>query len=205
MADFIVTDIEQMIKHSLEKSILSEGNNKLKSSIFVSTIADLLFDNYKDTGEALSLSAIGYDDESGRRKPGEKMLDITIAKTKTICDPDKKQSKAVINCQLVWAVESEADTSLPAFADDFGKLLCSNSIHYLYLNGLDQVQEASRTAYINRRLTMAKELLNDANLNYKKFYYAFWPSPHKNQNHDKSFWDMYQKDELLDMVRVFEL
>jgi hypothetical protein len=204
MAYFNIAEIEQVIKRSLEKSILSEGNNKLKSTIFVSTIADLLFDNYKDSGETLSLNAIGYDKESGR-KPGEKMLDITIAKTKTIYDPDKKQSTAVINYQLVWAIESEADTSLPAFADDFGKLLCSNSMFYLYLNGLDQVQEESRTAYINRRLAIAKELLNDANLNFKNFYYAFWPSPHKNQNHDKSFWDMHQKDKLLDMVRVYEL
>ena len=205
MDNFSVTDIEQVIKCSLEKSILSTGNNKLKSSIFVSSVADLLFDSYKTSGENLTLRVIGFDEESGERKPGENLLDITITKTKTISDTGNKQSTASISYQLIWAAESEANTSLPAFAADFGKLLCTKSMYYLYLNGLDQVKEDSRVAYIDRRLTIAREMLEVADLKYSNFYYAFWPSPNKNRSQDKSFWDVHHKDELLNMVRVYEL
>jgi len=202
---FSSTDIEQVIKNSLKKSILSTGNNKLKSSIFVSSVAELLFNSYRDSRENHSLRVIGYDEESGKRKSGESLLDITIAKTKIITDPGNKQSSASISYQLIWAAESEANTSLPAFTADFGKLLCTKSTHYLYLNGLDQIKEESREAYMIRRLTIARQLLHEAGLEYNRFFYAFWPSPNKNHSKNKSFWDMHHKDDLLNMVRVFEL
>ena len=205
MVDINIKNVEDVVKGSLEKALEASLNNRLRSSIFVSNIADGLYSFYKDSNEHLALRVIGFDEDTGAGVEGEKMLDISIAKTKAIIDPDKEISKAIIGYQLIWAVESEANSGLPDFADDFGKLLCVKSKNYLYLNGLDQLQEKSRLSYIDRRLEVAKQLLEDAELEYDNFYYAFWPSPAKNMNHNKSFWDMNKKDDLLGMVRVFEL
>jgi len=205
MVDINIKNVEDVVKGSLEKALEASLNNRLRSSIFVSNIADGLYSFYKDSNEHLALRVIGFDEDTGAGVEGEKMLDISIAKTKAIIDPDKEISKAIIGYQLIWAVESEANSGLPDFADDFGKLLCVKSKNYLYLNGLDQLQEKSRLSYIDRRLEVAKQLLEDAELEYDNFYYAFWPSPAKNTNHNKSFWDMNKKDDLLGMVRVFEL
>jgi len=205
MAGINMRNIEAVIKSALEKSIEAGLNNRLRSAIFVSTIAEGLYSFYEDSNEDLALRVIGFDEDTGARVKGEKMLDISIARTKEITDPGKANSKAIIGYQLMWAVESEAGTGLPDFAEDFGKLACVKSKNYLYLNGLDQLQEESRLSYIDRRLEVAKQLLEDADLEYDNFYYAFWPSPAKNTNHNKSFWDMNKKDDLLGMVRVFEL
>ncbi len=111
----------------------------------------------------------------------------------------------MIDLGLFWAAESESNTGLPSFADDFGKLLCVKSDYYLYLNGLNQLQQKSRESFIHRRLELANEILNETKLSYKKFFFAFWPSPEINQSKGKSFWDIHQKDDLLNMVKVFEL
>ena len=205
MAGINMRYVEAVIKSALEKSIEAGLNNRLRSSIFVSTIAEGLYSFYEDSNEDLALRVIGFDEDIGARVKGEKMLDVSIARTKEITDPGKAASKAIIGYQLIWAVESEASPGLPDFALDLGKLICVKSKNYLYLNGLDQLQEESRLSYIARRIEIAKQLLEDAELDYENFYYAFWPSPAKNTNHNKSFWDMNKKDDLLGMVRVFEL
>lgn len=200
-----IKNVEDVIKGSLQKSINTGVNNRLRSSIFVSNVADGLYSFYKDSHDDLKLRMIGFDEELLTRVEGEKMLDISIARTKKIADPGKANSEAEIDYQLIWAVESEASTSLPAFADDFGKLLCVKSNNYLYLNGLDQLQEKSRTSYMERRIEIAKQMLAESGLDYGHYYYAFWPSPASNKAHKMSFWDMHQEDDLLNMVRVFEL
>jgi len=205
MVDINIKNVEDVVKGSLEKALEASLNNRLRSSIFVSNIADGLYSFYKDSNEHLALRVIGFDEDTGAGVEGEKMLDISIAKTKAIIDPDKEISKAIIGYQLIWAVESEAGTGLPDFAEDFGKLACVKSKNYLYLNGLDQLQGKSRLSYIERRLEVVKKLLEEAELDYENFYYAFWPSPAKNTNHNKSFWDLNKKDDLLGMVRVYEL
>lgn len=198
-------NLEDIIKDSIIEALKIEDNNRLRSTLFVSNIANRLFDCYKECREKINLNVIGFDETNGNRIAGESMLDITIAKTEEISDPTVKHSKAVIGYQLIWAVESESDTGLPAFAADFGKLLCTRSEHYLYLNGLDQMQPKNQKAYIERRLLNANMLLEKAGLNSSSFYYAFWPSPAKNSSHEKSFWDLHSPDELVNMVRVFKL
>ncbi len=205
MTDINKKNVEDVIKSALEIAIETNLNNKLCSSIFVSNVADGLYSFYDNSNESLALRVIGFNEKTGARVKGEKMLDISITRTKEIYDPGKSNSKAIIDYKLIWAVESEAGPGLPDFALDFGKLVWVKSRNYLYLNGLDQLQEESRRSYIERRVELAKQIIEDAEIDYDNFYYAFWPSPAKNTKHNKSFWDIYKKDELLGMVRVFEL
>lgn len=146
-----------------------------------------------------------FDQETAKNVEGEWILDIAIAKRKKIFAPGKKKSSAIISHGLFWAIKVEANTGLPIFTRGFGNLLCVRSDYFLYLNGLNQLQEANRNSYIERRLEMARELLKETGLSYEKFYYIFWPSPETHLARGRSFWDLYSNTELLNMVTVFEL
>lgn len=174
---------------------------KLRSSIFVFSLGKELSKSY----EGHKLKVVGFDEERKRRTPGEWLLDIAIVKEKPISDPKKKQSKAEIPYQLIWAVESESSTNLHAFAEDFGKLLCVKSENYLFLNGLNQKKEEDRNSFVERRLETVKQLLKEINYNSNNLYFAFWPTPAKNNK--GSLWDDFSSapSELLNMVRVKEL
>jgi len=197
-------DLNKIIRSSLKETLQIKVNNRLRSSIFVSSIATKLFDLYEETKENISLHVIGFDEVSSSRISGESMLDVTIAKTKAIADPKKKNSTALVSYKLLWAVESEANTGLPAFAEDFSKLICSKSENYLYLNGLDQIP-SNQEAYIDRRLNNAVELLEAADMKNTNFFFAFWPSPAKIVSHNLSYWDLHHQKDLIDMVKVFKL
>jgi hypothetical protein len=205
LKDISSKDIEMITKDALQKALEQNANNRLRSSVFVSNLGLNLYEICNDATEDLKLKVVGFDKNTGKKVKGEWLLDIAITKSKEIFDSGNKQSKAIIDLGLFWAAESESNTGLPSFADDFGKLLCVKSDYYLYLNGLDQLQPKSRESFIDRRLELANEILNETKLSYKKFFFAFWPSPKKNQAKGKSFWDIHQKDDLLNMVKVFEL
>jgi len=54
-------------------------------------------------------------------------------------------------------------------------------------------------------LELARELIKEADLGYKKFYFTFWPSPDTHLAKGKSFWGLCSRAELLNIVKVFEL
>lgn len=199
------TVIEQITKTALDMALDKKYNNKLRFSKFTSNIGNQLFQLYSNSTEELGLSMAGFDQKTTKNSESEWMLDIAIAKRKQIFDPGKRQFSAIISHGILWAVKVEANPELPAFARGFGNLLCASSVYYLYLNGINQLQETNRNSYIERRLELARELLKETDIGYKKFYYTFWPSPDTHHAKGKSFWDLYSKDELLNMVKVFDL
>ena len=201
-------EVYSIVRDALDitlKKVFNKNNiikdAKLRSSIFVSVLGKELSKSYEDH----KLKVVGFDVERKRRTSGEWLLDIVIVKEKAICDAKKKQSKAEIPYQIIWAVESESSTNLHAFAEDFGKLLCVRSENYLFLNGLNQKKEENRNSFVERRLETVKKLLNEIENNYNNLYFAFWPTPAKNNN--GSLWDDFSSapSELLNMVRVKEL
>ncbi len=205
-ANIPITEVKKLIKNAL-KNAFEEANKgniddaKLKSSIFVSNVGRVFNNEYNNMNN-YRLKVVGYDSNNRKRTPGEWLLDVIIAKEMVISDQEKDKSEAKILYQIIWAIESESNSSLPAFAEDFGKLMCVKSENYLYLNGLQQKTSNGHSDYIKRRTKTAKQCLDDANIKEKNFYIAFWPSPARRNG--SSLWDKEISD-LLEMVKVEKL
>jgi len=199
--------VKDALKTSLckDKETQKNDDNKLRSAIFVAEIANLLYsktvanqenDNYKYCNNFI-------DVKDGKRVSGEWLLDITITEQIEVTDREKKQSRALINSEIIWAVESEAATSLPAFAEDFGKLLCVQAKNYLFLNGLDQKKIKDQQAFIDRRLDTITDLLQKINFHPNdNFYVAFWPSPA--QSGGSSLWGTVGGNDLVNIVDAYK-
>lgn len=167
------------------------GNNKERSSVFVSSVADLLAEEFKAEIERKEACCCvqKFNEKIKKRIPGEWLLDIVIAKQTELRDEKKKRSKAKMISEILWAVESESDTGLDQFAKDFGKLLCVNSKNYLYLNGMNQ-SSAGMKDYKERRLETIKntdfisERLKEIN---GRFFIGFWPVPELWRKKDENY------------------
>jgi len=198
-------DINSLIKSALESSYNANIKNtdaKRKSSIFVYELGKMLYDKSRYNSEDYKLKVVRWNYDKDIRIPGEWLLDITIIKDKEISDMSIERSKTRIPFKIIWAVESESNPSLTAFAEDFGKLLCIKSDNYLFLNGLRQITEKGRKDYIQRRIKTATVLLSDPSFIKNNFYLAFWPSPARSDG--ISLWDK-SLTELLSMVKVTKL
>ena len=105
---------EEKDKGQLEKS------NRFRSAYFVSLIGDKLKTHFKGaTTYYQSIASI----ETKNKKSGEWLFDVCVASQLSIRDDRKgKRKSAPINTNILFACESEFDTSLDAFAADFGKL-----------------------------------------------------------------------------------
>ncbi len=206
MSHINITGINHMISKALVKSIQQlkrqevVTDNKLKSSIFVYMLSEEFRNLY---GRKYKINVVGYDEKSRKRTPGEWMLDIAITDVTIIEDSDKKISKGSISYKMIWAIESELNSGIKAFADDFGKLLCVKSENYLFLNGLNQKTEKGRLKYIKRRTATILEMKKDLNIVLNNYYLAFFPSPAKNNG--ESLWDNNSQEELLKMITVVDL
>ncbi|MCY6369483.1 hypothetical protein [Clostridium ganghwense] len=209
MSIFTDLDVKRIVKDSFEEAVkIKDYNEKFKNSNtyrsakFVSALGERLKDFYVKNDLYYHLNVQKVDDESGRKTSGEWLLDVSLTKQKCIEDPAKKQSKAKINTEIIWAVESEYHTGLDKFAEDFGKLMCIKSQNYLYLNGVNQ-EEKNLQTYILRRLETVSDLLRDREDFYgKNFYYGFWVSPEIKNG--KSIWDSKNIKDLIKMTRVFK-
>ncbi len=198
--------IEVMIKRALVNAMNQVQkyekvtDNKLKSSIFVYMLSKE-FRNKMD--KKYKINVVGFDEANRKRKPGEWLLDIAITEEIQIQDPEKMLSKVDMSYKMVWAIESELDSGIKAFADDFGKLLCVKSENYLFLNGLNQKTEKGRLKYIKRRTATIVDMKKDAKMDLKNYYLAFFPSPAKIKG--KSLWDDNSEEKLLEMIEVVDL
>ncbi|PEQ88001.1 hypothetical protein CN481_20205 [Bacillus sp. AFS006103] len=172
--------------------------NTYRSSKFVYEVSKGIF-SYENNNN-LNLHVQSVDDD-GIKSPGELLLDFMITETKDITE-DKQTEE--ISRRGVWGGESEYKTSLKAFVEDFRKLLLINSENLIYLNGLDQKTLSGRENFIKKRLDTLSKVLTDEIVEFSKFYFAFWPSPQKQDKH-KSIWDAYTIDELKVWVEVYKI
>ena len=150
--------------------------NKLRSSIFVESIAEGLYKNCKNA-DILNVIRINKEEER-RIKKGEPlhdhsefMLDITIEE----CDSYRN---------FIWAVESESQYKESAFRRDFLKLIYVRSRNYLYLNGLESKDQETKDKDIQNRLKEALSILRKSSISDQdhNFYFSFFPYPGKPQN-----------------------
>jgi len=167
--------LQNCLDHSIELS--SKDNfpqsNSLKSSLFVSEFASTVYEEFFNY-PANKRNVITVK-ENGEKQPGEWLLDITI--TKNVGDFKER---------ILLAVESESNTSIKSFHEDFAKLLHIKAENYIYLNGLDQKTKSGRDIYISKRNSYALRLMRNAGIN--SFYLGFWASPRKIGNVD-SIWN----------------
>ncbi len=182
-------------------------SNSLRSAKFVSEVADRLFEFYR--GDEAIIPFVQRVDESGIKKPGEWLFDISIAESVPLLEG---KSKPRVNTRLVWAVESEYSTRREEFTKDFGKLLCARAVNRLYLNGFNHAIGLEGT-FIDRRAVEASEFMKRALL-YKtgqslegisqgNLYLAFWPSPERDPKCSGSLWDTSEADDILKRLRLY--
>ena len=110
-------------------------------------------------------------DEQGEKSSGEWLVDA--------CITEKISSDFV--SRIVFAMESESETSKKAFNEDFAKLVHLNASVKLYLNGLKhREKQGTRGAeqYIERRIDYASRIVRRTRASGQIFL-GFWPSPGK--------------------------
>ena len=178
------------------------SSNSRRSAKFVYEVAERLRELEGLRSDQIDVQRV---DERGDKKPGEWLLDIAIAKRIEICDPGRPNDRPVsMRASLQWAVESEFAVSLESFAEDFGKLLCVNAKNRMYLNGMNQDSEKTRSSYVNRRLETVRAALDGSATSGKNFWMGFWPSPEKKGLVD-SLWDDPSYGDLTEQVVVYRL
>ena len=179
--------------------------NKLFSSVFVSEISSKIRCKLANLfpGEN-NLECQFIEVKAGKRQPGEWLLDMCVVQTEEFESEYKfgPQSPVPVIEKLLFAMESEANTSARAFAEDFAKLLVVNSAHKLYLNGVDQREPGDLDRYIEARNKMASNILrrnNESGL----FYMGYWPSPGKPSWKAGSLWDSLEDYKHLRKIRFY--
>jgi len=140
----------------------SSGASRL-SSKFVYEVMDSI---HSKLLPEYRLRVIPVDDD-GNKRPGEWLVDGCIT----------QESGGHID-RIVFAMESESNTSKAAFDEDFAKLVHLNSSFKLYLNGLDQTTEAGMSRYMKDRLAYAAAVLRRTS-HTGELFLGFWPSPAK--------------------------
>lgn len=164
-----------------------KGDNPYRSSFFVSLIGDKLKNHFKFA----KTNYQSIDPNNPNKKlAGEWLFDISVTAQLEIEDIRKGCSNSKINTNILFACESEFETSLHAFTTDFGKLICSNANQFLFIQGLNQKTNAGRRDFIESRMNIIRSQL--VHLISDDFVLAFIPTPGKIG--DSSFWDKYEKE-----------
>lgn len=164
-----------------------KDSNSLKSAKFVSIISESIFNEfYNNSGNNLNVIKV---DGQGNKDPGEWLLDACIT-----------QNTIGFKKKIILAMESESDTSLKAFNDDFAKLIHIKAENYIYLNGLNQKTNLGNQKYINNRLLYAQQLMNPEE--FSTFFIAFWASPKKIRGFE-SIWSAINDGELEHLKEVY--
>jgi len=163
------------------------NNNPLRSSYFVSLIAEKLQTDFF-SGSKKNVQAVQNAENKLKKEKGEWLYDICI--TAEISIEGTYEGMADINTDILIAGESEFDTSISGFAQDFGKLICSTANQYFYIQGINQKSEDGRLKFIENRKSIITEQLSS--LVKDDFVLAFIPTPGKVGEH--SFWDEYSND-----------
>ena len=89
-------------------------------------------------------------------------------------------------------MESESNTGIRAFNDDFAKLVHLNGKYKLYLNGLNHKTHEGMRNYISSRCEYLEEFLNRTHPQ-GEFYLGFWPSPAKPKTTDSSIDSIWRR------------
>ncbi len=185
------TSLLALISKSLSDAIARKNEsaysiNRNRSSLFVSELAKNLSSNL--TAPDCTLKVISVD-SSGKRLPGEWLLDIAITRCIKIEETGHVENAVT---SIEWAVESESNSALSEFASDFSKLAVIRASNYLYMCGFNQGTERGAHRYFKRRLEFATNILKAANVVPPAFYVAFWPSPEKRvfKSYVGSLWDL---------------
>ncbi len=175
---------------------LQISENYTKSAKLLYEFSKNIKDEFFIEGAKLKVQKV---EDNGKKRPGEWLYDACIIEEKNIKDETgyKREMECNIPVKVLLAIESEFNTSLKSFADDFGKLICSNSEQILYIAGLNQKND--REKFIDRRINMINKYL----LNYlNNLIIIFFPSPEKNK-YPTSIWDEYTLDELYSWIRIY--
>ncbi|MFK7936659.1 MAG: hypothetical protein AB8G22_24310 [Saprospiraceae bacterium] len=162
-------------------------NNSFRSAYFVSLIGKRLNEHFVDA--KTNYQAIDSINSSGKLS-GEWLYDISVTTQLKIIDERKGCGFSAINTNVLFACESEFDTSLQSFTTDFGKLICSNANQYLFIQGLNQKTSTGRRSFIDSRISIIKKTLE--HLISDDFVLAFVPTPGKIGNF--SFWDEHENE-----------
>ena len=157
------------------------GKNQLFSAKFVAEVSQKIYtDCFSEAG---TLRVIGVDDK-GEKRSGEWLLDACITE-----DIDKFIGK------IVFAMESESNTSKKSFNEDFAKILHIDATYSLYLNGLNHRTLKGKDSYIRDRLEYAKKIIaNLAESKTSPIYIGFFPSPQNSTIQKKSIWWFLSKE-----------
>lgn len=180
--------------------------NKLFSSVFVARVSSRIrckLANLFPSHKSLKCKFINVTKE-GKRVSGEWLLDMCVVQTEEFKTEHGHGPKSPVSVfeKLLFAMESEANTSARAFAEDFAKLLVVNSTHKLYLNGVDQREPSDLDRYIEARNKMASNILGRNNES-GSFYMGYWPSPGKPSGKTGSLWDYLEDYEHLREIRLY--
>lgn len=202
-----------MITEAFKKAFMLKDEGKFavsnthRSAKFVYEVAEQLH-RFSDDDDILYVQKV---DDSGVKKSGEWMYDITIAENKSITDPKYPHRRISFISTIKWAVESEYSTSLREFSKDFSKLLIGKPYNILYLNGLDQADEIDANKYIMRRIETTEGIIRESEVlsgsSIPNIYMGFWPTPQKVKRNwkNKSQWDFYvDPGALIKRVRLYK-
>jgi len=188
-------EIAEIVLQSFRKAFQEKDqgklvkNNPFRSSYFVSLIGEKLENHFTDA--KTHYQYVGNIEQS-RKTSGEWLFDICVTSQIDIVDTRHKDGRSQISSNILFACESEFETSLAAFTTDFGKLICSNANQFLFIQGLNQSTGVGRNDFIESRKEIITSKLR--HLIRDDFVLAFIPTPGKIG--DQSFWDRYEMEVL---------
>ena len=143
--------------------------------------------------------------DDGRKSPGEWFVDGCVTE-------DHENQEDFIK-RILFAMESESNTSKKAFDEDFAKLVHLKAQHKLYMNGVNQTTLSGVEDYIKRRVSYAESVICRSCIEGKLFL-GFWPSSAKievkSDGQEKrtylSAWQAIRSDKLthLDAIRLWQ-
>ena len=185
--EIIITAFENA-KNDTKELPSSKKNNSLRSTCFVEKVGEELIKYYDR--DKFRCYCQHFNKETIGKTSGEWMLDLVICEFHPFNEAGITHE---FRANIEWAVESEFNTSLKEFLEDFTKLLNICSKNKLYLNGYRSKSPESYSKYVQRRIETAADLIKKYNKG-GNFYLGFWPSPQEYQG--ESFWEIsknYQK------------
>lgn len=162
---------------------------KLISSIFVDEISKSIHKTIYNN--KFELKVVAIDDSNFERISGEWLLDGCI-----------RDNNGSFPKKILFAFESESDTSIKSFNEDFPKIIHINANLKLYLNGLNQKTEKGKNNYIKNRLKYAETVLDKTITG--DLYLGFWPSPQQIDTDRPSFWKLFNEYPHLNGIELFK-
>ena len=145
----------------------NQPNNAKKSSVFVSMLGDAIMQKNPEL-------EVRYQkvDKTGKKSKGEWLFDVCAGRTSR--HVEKSEQKTVMT-SLVWVIESELNSSLKKFDEDFSKLLIAKSENLLLVCGDMTKTDSGSQEFIKTRIKSTTEFLNSVALDRENLFLAFIP------------------------------